>query len=219
MMSETNSKIVLAVGVTALLTAVLLITAFLGYLYLRQPAEPVQASNPGSVPSLSPARRPKAANPVPAADILKVAFLESVMTNRPAAPGPGGYLSNVNTTNYSSSSSIVTFASDGTASKETTSEGTINGVKQAPKNERFTAAVDAASFSELANVFADNDFANEPDSRDITSLPIKKVLTITYEGGEKVINTGHMDKNSPETAAMLAAFKNLEKKAAWQPVR
>jgi hypothetical protein len=140
------------------------------------------------------------------------------MGNR-SAMSPAAHFSNINMANYSSSSSTVTFSSDGTAAKETSSESTVNGVKQTQKNERFTATVDSSAFAALAKVFAENDFANEPDSRDITSLPIKKSLTITYSGGEKTINTGHMGKDSIETSAMLAAFKELEKKLSWQLAR
>ncbi len=204
---------------TALVVAVVLIGGFLGFLYLRQPAKPARvdgSDGAGRSPD-APIARPKGVNPVAAADITKVSYLESSMSNR-SAMSPAAYLSNINTTNYSSSSSTVTFSSDGTATKVTASESTVNGVKQAPKNESFTAAVDSSDFAALAKVLADNDFVNETDSRDITSLPIRKILTVTYNGGEKTIVTGHMGRNSIETSAMLAAIKELEKKVSWQPV-
>ena len=211
-MSDSNSKIVLAVGLTALFVAVVLIAGFLGFLYLRQPAEPSRVDR-----SDSPMARPKGSNPVAAADITKVSYLESSMSNR-SAISPAAYFSNINTANYFSSWSRVTFSSDGTATKETLSQSTAGGVKQTPKKEVFSATVDSSAFAALAQVFADNDFASEPDSRDITSLPIKKVLTITYRGGEKTINTGHMGRDSIETGAMLTAIKELEKKVSWRPV-
>ena len=219
MSSDSNSKIIFAVGITALVVAVVLIAGFLAFLYLRRPAEPLRVdAGRGPAQSDSPTPRPKGANPVAAGDITKVSYLESAMGSR-TAMSPAAHFSNINVANYSSSSSTVTFSSDGTAMKNTLSESTVNGVKQTPKTERFTATVDAADFAALARVFADNDFANEPDSRDITSLPIKKSLTITYSGGEKTINTGHMGKNSIETSAMLTAFKELEKKLSWQPAQ
>lgn len=217
-MSVSNSKILLAVGITALVVAVVLIGGFLGFLYLRPPAEPLQVdAGRGPGQSDSPTPRPKGAIAVAASEITKVSFLESAMGNR-SSMRPAAHFSNINVANYSSSSSTVTFSSDGTATKNTLSESTVNGVKQTPKSERFTATVDTPDFAALARVFAENDFANEPDSRDITSLPIKKSLTITYRGGEKTINTGHMGRDSIETSAMLSAFKELEKKLAWQLV-
>ncbi len=119
------------------------------------------------------------------------------MSSHPAA-SPVAF-SKIDGANNSLSSSTVTFSSDGTATKETSSELTVNGVKPAPRNERFTVTVDSSDFASLAQVRAYKDFAHEPDSRDITSLPIKKVLTITYNGGEKTIVTGHMGRNSIET--------------------
>jgi hypothetical protein len=211
----------LAIGLTALVVAVVLIAGFLGFLYFRQPTAPPRAdgpSGPGRTQPDAPTPRTKSSNPVAAADITKVSYLESSMSNR-SATSPAAYFSNINVANYSSSSSTVTFSSDGTATKETSSESTSGGVKQAPKNERFTATVDSSAFASLAQVLADNDFANEPDSRDITSLPIKKLLTIAYTGGEKTIVTGHMGRNSIETSAMLAAIKELEQKVSWQPTR
>jgi hypothetical protein len=214
-MSDSNSKIILAVGLTALVVAVVLIGGFLGFLYLRQPVAPARVDGARS-DAKTP--RPMSANPVAAADITKVSYLESSMANR-AAMSPAAYLSNINMSNYSSSSSTVTFSSDGTATKQTASESTVNGVKQTPKNEGFTGTVDSSAFAALAQVFADNDFANEPDSRDITSLQIRKILTITYNGGEKTIVTGHMGRNSIETSAMLAAIKELEAKVSWLPAK
>jgi len=54
-----------------------------------------------------------------------------------------------------------------------------------------------------------------------TSLPYRsrKLLTTTYKGGEKIIITGHMGRNSIETSAMLTAIKELDAKVSWQPVR
>src|SRR5687767_8001104 len=219
-MSDPNSKIVLAVGLTALFVAVVLIAGFLGFLYLRQPTKPPRvdgSSGRGGTQSDASTTRPKGSNPVAAADITKVSYLESSMSNR-SAISPAAYFSNINTANYFSSWSRVTFSSDGTATKETLSQSTAGGVKQTPKKEVFSATVDSSAFAALAQVFADNDFASEPDSRDITSLPIKKVLTITYRGGEKTINTGHMGRDSIETGAMLTAIKELEKKVSWRPV-
>jgi hypothetical protein len=197
--------------------AVVLIAGFLGFLYLRQPAAPEHVDvpgGPGRTQTDSPTSRPRGANTVAAADITKVSYLESSVSKL-SATSPAAYLSNIRG-DYSSSTVTVTFYSDGTATKQTSSQATVNDAAQSPKSERFTATVDSGNFAALAQVLADNDFANEPDSRDITSLPIRKILTITYNGGEKTIITGHMGKNSIETSAMLTAFKELEKKVSWQ---
>lgn len=211
-MSDSTSRIVLAVGLTAIVVSIVLIGGFLAFLYIREPTRFEGLPQNGS-----PTPRAKRPASVAADEITKISFLESSMSNR-SALSPAAYFSNINTSNYSSSSSVVTFSSDGTATKETSNESTINGNKQPPKNERFTGTVDSSAFAALAKVFAENDFSNEPDSRDITSLPIRKVLTIQYKAGQKVINTGHMGRDSPETLAMLAAIKELERKVTWQRV-
>src|SRR5688572_9805925 len=130
-MSDSNSKIVLAVGVTALVVAVVLIAGFLGFLYLRQPSAPERVDVPGGPARTqpdAPTPRPKGANPVAAEDITKVSYLESSVSKLSAA-SPAAYLSNI-TGNYSSSSSTVTFSSDGTATKQTSSQATVNGAVQ-----------------------------------------------------------------------------------------
>lgn len=219
--SPTSAKVMLAVGITALVTTVVLISVFLGYLYVRDgtgtgPA--ITASDPGTVtPASTPTPRPRSTFGPAASEITRIRFSESSMAsnyaNRPAA-----FFSNVNVQNFTSSSRTVTFSSDGTALREIITESTVNGVKNPSKIQKFTATIPHGEFAELAKVFADNDFVNEPDSKDITSLPIKKALTVTYSGGEKTINTGHMNRDTPETAAMLGAFKELEKQTNWKNV-
>lgn len=208
----------LAVGVTALVTAVVLIGVFLGYLYFRDgygPVPTITSPDTGKGPPGAASKpRPRVSSGPTASEITTIRFLESSMGNT-SAINPAGLLGNINVQNFTSSSRTVTFFADGTATREITTESTVNGVKARPKLDKFTATLEPGKFASLAQVIADNDFANEPDSKDITSLPIKKVLTITYSGGEKTIITGHMGRNTLETAAMLSAISELEKQIAW----
>lgn len=214
MLSTTHAKIILPVGVTALFTSVVLIAGFLGYLYLRAESEPktIVGSPADSEKALPEKPKPRSlgANPVAAEDILKVTLFESTLANTTK-----NFFGNINIQNYSSTSKIVSFSADGSAAKRTVVESTVNGVKSSPKKENLTGNIDKEAFAALAKVLADNDFVNEPDSREISSLPIKKVLSISYKGGEKVINTGNMGKNTLETSAMLEAFRALEQRTAW----
>lgn len=216
-MTGSSAKIVLAIGITALLTAIVLIAAFVGFLYFRGPEIQIRSpeTSRGPSPSLTP--RIKATNGPVAADITSIKFSTTSMANNPAKNATGMF-SNINVQNFTSSSKVLTFVSDGTASKETTVDTTENG-KTVKKNERFAATITQADFSALANVFAENDFVNEPDSKDITSLPIKNILTIAYRNGSKTVNTGHTGKDTPETTAMLGAIKELERKTNWKLVQ
>jgi hypothetical protein len=103
-MSDSNSKIVLAVGLTAIVVAVVLIGGFLGFLYLRQPTAPRVdgSSGRGQIQSDAPTPRPRVGNPVAASDITKASYLESSMANR-SAMSPAAHFSNISG-NYSSSS-------------------------------------------------------------------------------------------------------------------
>jgi len=216
-MTGSSAKIVLAIGVTALLTAIILISAFVGFLYFRSERAVVNSPENSRGPSPSITPRIKAANGPVAADITSIKFSTSAMGNNPTRD-IAGMLSNINVQNFTSSSKMLIFSADGTASKDTTRDTTENG-KTVKKSERFAATIAQTDFAALARVFADNDFVNEPDSKDITSLPIKNVLTITYRDGSKTLNTGHTGKDTPETTAMLKAIKDLEQKTAWKPVQ
>lgn len=214
--SNTRNIVILAVGLTALFTSVVLIAGFVGYLYLRPEPEPriiIGSHRPAD--ETTPPSRPKGPNQIAAADIIKITLFESTLANR-ADNSPRGFFSNINVQNYSSSTSTFVFAADGSATKHTASDSTVNGVKAPPKNERFSAAIDPDSFSKLARVFADNDFSNEPDSREISTLPKKLVLTITHKNGEKVINLSNMGKHSPEVSAMLDAVKAADNATKWE---
>lgn len=216
-MTGSSAKIVLAVGITSLLTAIVLIAVFAGFLYFRgESGRGVSVSSPeksrGPAPSVTP--RIKSTNGPTAADITMIKFSMSSMSSNPAK-NVAGMFGNINVQNFTSSSKVLIFSADGTASKDTVTETLENG-KTVRRSERFAASITQSDFSRLAGIFAENDFVNEPDSKNITSLPIKNVLTITYRDGSKIINTGHTGVDSPETTAMLNAIKELEQKIAWK---
>jgi hypothetical protein len=56
----------------------------------------------------------------------------------------------------------------------------------------------------------------EENSKTPSSLPINYILTIAYSSGEKEIQTSNSGNNTPEAAAMLRAFKNLENQVDWK---
>ena len=132
-------------------------------------------------------------------------------------PRPSAYFGNITVENFRSSTIEVSFKSDGTATKYELSEKTVNGVKTTSGPARYVVNIGADAFRKLAEVLVENDFANEPRSRDITSLPISVTLTVIHGGGEKVIEASNMDKDTPELTAILKAIDDLQKRTDWEP--
>jgi|SRR5687768_231275 len=211
--SNTRNSVILAIGLTALFTSLILIAGFVGYLYLRPEPRIIIGSHRPSEEA-TPTSRPKGSNQIAAADITKVTLFESTLASR-VDNSPRGFFSKIDVKNFTSTTSTLVFAADGSATKITASESTANGVKAPSKNESLSAAVNSEIFTKLAKVLADNDFSNEPDSREISTLPKKLTLTITYKSGEKVINLSNMGKHSPEVSAMLDAVKAADTTTTW----
>lgn len=218
-MNGNTAKIVLAVGVTALFTAIVLVAAFIGYLYFRAAPEtatvPGSTSRPSAKPS-APARRAKGPVTVTADEISEIRLRRSSMGSTPP-PRPAAYFGNITVENFRSSTIEVSFKSDGTATKYELSEKTVNGVKTTSGPARYVVNIGADAFRKLAEVLVENDFANEPRSRDITSLPISVTLTVIHAEGEKVIEASNMDKDTPELTAILEAIDDLQKRTDWEP--
>jgi hypothetical protein len=157
---------------------------------------------------------PKRTSSVAAAEVTKVEFSESSYSSSYSSNATG-YFGNVNPQNNKSSAKTVSFSSDGTATKRTAGERTVNGTKTTEESAVYSAQISPDDFALLAGALAENDFNNLEDSRASTSLPIKKVLTITYTSGVKVINTDNMNRDTPELSEILTVFRDLEKKTAW----
>ena len=211
---STQSKIIAAVGVTALVVAVLMIVAFFGYLYLiREGGITGRTSSEPSADSPTPRRKQQSS--VAPSDISKVEFSESVYSSAYSA-NTKAFFGNVNPQNNAHSIETTTFSSDGTATKVKSGERTVNGSKIWSGPTLDSALISSEDFSVLTSSLAENDFINEEDSHNISSLPIKKVLTISYKSGVKVIKTGNMDKDTPEITEILSVFRALEQKMAWK---
>lgn len=158
---------------------------------------------------------PRVKNPslISASEITKIQFSESKQSTQTA---PVQYFGNVNTNNYLSTSEVVSFSSDGTAVKISTRISTINGVRSPETIEKYSGSITREKFLELAQIFVENDFLGEEDSKTSTSLPINYTLNIIYSGGEKKFKTSNSGDDTPEADAMLKAFKSLARSVNWQ---
>ncbi|MBC7898880.1 MAG: hypothetical protein H7070_02405 [Saprospiraceae bacterium] len=209
-MNSTVVKIFAAIAVIALFFVFLLIAAFSGYLYYVSTG--VKNPDAASIETSS-TPRPKQQSSVAPGEITSVEFDES---SHVSTASTALFFGKVNSLNNSLTSKSVIFYSDGAATKITAGERTVNGNKSYEGPKKYTASIGPAEFAVLALVLTKNDFMNEEDSREISSLPIKKVLIITYASGTKVIKTGNMGKDTPEITEILAVFRALEQKTAWK---
>jgi len=210
---STQSKIIAAIGVTAFVVSFVMIAAFFGYLYFVRDAERADGTSIG--PTVSPTPRVKQQSSVAPADITKIEFSESAYSSAYSA-NTRAFFGNVNPQNNSNTVVTVTFSLDGSATKVKTDERTVNGTTTSSGPSLDSASISPEDFSVLTLSLAKNDFVNEEDSRNMTSLPIKKVLTVTYNSGVKIINTDNMDKNTPEITEILAVFRTLEQRMVWK---
>ncbi len=209
-MSSTVVKIIAVVVVTVILFAFLAIAALSGFLYFVSMS--VKKPDRAGVETAPTSKRQSSVAP---ADITKVEFSESVYSSTYSA-NTRAFFGNVNPQNNSHSVETVTFSSDGTATKVTSGERTVNGTKIYSGPTLDNAVISPEDFSVLALTLSKNDFVNEEDSRNMTSLPIKKVLTINYKSGVKVIKTDNMGKDTLEITEILTVFRALELKMAWK---
>lgn len=219
-MPGTTSKIILAVGLTALLTAIVLIAAFGGYLYLccDQQTADVPVRQPDPVTSQeTPGQRAKGPVAVSADEITEVELERSSMATTSSAT-PTTFFGNINIHNYVSKNVKLTFNSDGAATKSEAGGHTADGVKTSSA-AAYSANIGRDDFTRLARVLVENDFANEPDSANITSLPSSVILTVKYGGKEKRIKASNMGNDTPEMTTMLKAIDELDKKVNWTASR
>ncbi len=218
-MTGTTAKIMLAVGLTALLTAVVLIAAFLGFMYLRTQDEPTTVPDYGSLttnPSpISLSRRKKGPTVVHAGEITEIRLYRSSMRST-ASIKPAAFFGNINVQNFVSESTSLTFFASGIAQKVETSERTVNGKKVYGGPTKFEVSIGRDAFARLVAVMVENDFANEPDSILITSLPERVELTVTYNSNSKVIKASNTGQDTLEMAAMLKAIDQLPDHTDWR---
>ena len=160
-----------------------------------------------------PTPRVKTRSPVAATEITRIEFSHSNSTTRASA---AQFFGNVNPNNFKTRSGNVSFSRDGKAVKFNNEESKINGVQVSTTPHLLTGSVTPEQFATLAEVFVENDFLNEPDSKTSTSLPIIYMLTVFYSTGKKQIKTSNSGNDTPEAEAMLRAFKNLENQVGWK---
>ncbi len=221
-MTGSTAKIVLAIGVTALLTAVVLIAAFMGFMYLRIPDEPayragdqIHTTNPSPI-NLS--RRKKGPIVVESGEITEISLFRSSMRST-ASTKPAAFFGNINVQNFVSESMTLTFHASGIANKVEASERTVDGNKVYGGPTKYEANIGVDAFAQLAALMAENDFANEPDSINITSLPEKVELTVTYGSNTKLIKASNTEQDTLEMAAMLKAIDQLAGRTDWRAGR
>jgi predicted nucleic acid-binding Zn-ribbon protein len=205
--------------ITSFFTALFLLLLFAGgaYWLISQKSINVIPDNlPAGSPkdsSAQPTPRPKTRSAVSASEITKIEFLESTTSTRASA---AQFFGNVNPSNFTTRTTFVSFSADGKAIKATGESGILNGVQVSPTPQEYTGAITREKFAEVAQVFVENDFLGEADSKTSTSLPVSYTLRVAYSSGEKKIQTSNSGKDTPEAAAMLRAFKNLENQVNWK---
>ena len=136
-----------------------------------------------------------------------------MMTTSSATPST--FFGNINVHNFVSNSTTVTFSSDGSAKKIESGERTENGVKTYSGPSLYIANIGRDEFELLSHTLVENDFANEPDSKEIASLPASVTLTVKYATNEKVIKAGNTGKDTPEMTMILKAIDDLDRKINW----
>ena len=204
---------------TSFFTALFLFLLLAGgaFWFVNQDEINVPPANPPIEPSkdnqTKPTPRVKTRSPVAATEITRIEFSHSNSTTRASA---AQFFGNVNPNNFKTRSGNVSFSRDGKAVKFNNEESKINGVQVSTTPHLLTGSVTPEQFATLAEVFVENDFLNEPDSKTSTSLPINYTLTVFYSTGKEQIKTSNSGSDTPEAEAMLQAFKSLENQVSWK---
>lgn len=172
-----------------------------------------QAEPSPKVNQTKPPPRLKTRSPVAASEITSIEYTHSNSTTRASA---AQFFGNVNPNNFTTRSGSVSFSRDGKADKSNNELSNIDGVQVSTTPHLLTGNITSEQFATLAEVFVENDFLNEPDSKTSTSLPINYTLTVFYSTGKKQIKTSNSGNDTPEAEAMLQAFKNLENQVGWK---
>lgn len=220
-MTGTTAKIVLAIGLTALFTSAVLIATFAGFLYFRTAPEPMIVTAPAdgrTPPSVPAGPRQKGPTVVKADEITQIKLHRSSMRST-ASTRPAAFFGNINVQNFISESTTLTFFASGIAQKVEASERTLDGKKTSSGPTKYEVNIGREAFAQLAAVMAENDFANEPDSTNIISLPIRVELTVTYGSNTKLIKASNAGQDTPEMKAMLAAIDRLSGQTDWRSGR
>lgn len=208
---------ILLVGIFAALI-LLTLSAFVAYRFINQesvniPPENAQTKSPENDQAIQPPRKEKR-SPISVSDISRIEFYR--VTSESQTASAFQLLGNVNPENFVTREVGISFSSDGKAVKIGNESRVVKGAKVSTTPQRQTGTVTSEQFAALAEAFISNDFMNEPDSKTSTSLPTKFELTVKYSSGEKKIQTSNSGTDTPESAAMLQAFQNLENQIVWK---
>lgn len=217
-MTGTTAKIVLAIGLTALFTSAVLIATFAGFLYFRTAPEPTIVTAPADgqkPPSVPAGPRKRGTTVVTADEITEISLYRSSMRST-ASTKPAAFFGNINVQNFISESTTLTFLASGTATKVEASERTVDGNKTSSGPTKYEVNLGSDAFAQLAAVMAENDFANEPDSTNIISLPIRVELTVKYGPNIKLIRASNAGQDTLEMTAMLEAIDRLAGQTNWR---
>jgi len=76
----------------------------------------------------------------------------------------------------------------------------------------------AEHIAKLAEVCAQNDTVNEPDSTNRRSEG-STTLVIEYNGEKKAIQTSNIGVDTPKMKAVLAAIEDLERSISWTKIQ
>ncbi len=200
---------------TSFFTALFLLVLFAGgvYWFINQKTINVIPDEPAKVNQTKPTPRAKKQSSIGASEITRIQYSYSTMSTRASVKY---FFGNVNPNNFVTRSGSVSFSRDGEAVKINNQSSNIEGVQVPTTPQRLTGKVTPEQFSTLAEVFVENDFLNEPDSKTSTSLPLNYTLTVFYSTGKKEFKTSNSGSDTPEAEAMLKAFQRLENSVVWK---
>lgn len=214
---KTKKRLVYAAIFLFLLSLPLLFFGGLYWVVVRQSERSADYSiRPPDRIRPKPTARPKKNASISASEITRIEYAD---TKHRKPEYAGAYLSNYALKNSFHRESVVSFDDDGRATKFFLQQETVNGVGTPQRLERHTGAFAPEQFAELAEFFAENDFTGEEESNTSTVSPINQKLTVFYSAQQsKSFQAGISDSDTPEAAAMLKAFRELENKINWQRV-
>lgn len=186
---------------TSLLTAFFLSVFFAAglYFYLPQKADLSSGGIPKQPEKSAPRR--KLSGSVSASEVSKITY--STWQHNGLLYSGDGYVQ----------SNQITFSNDGTAVQNSLKN--YDDGKRTDETAVSDASITADQFQRLAEIIAENDFFNEPDSIERISER-DATLTVNYSGGVKAVKTSNTAKDTPEIKAILQVFDNLRNQINWK---
>jgi transcription initiation factor TFIIIB Brf1 subunit/transcription initiation factor TFIIB len=213
-----------AIILTSFFTALFLIVLFAAGLYFYFPPRASETSE--SNPSKTSSPDKTASRPTPrqkSVSSLSVSEITDIELSEIRYGSSVKYFqsqANRIINNMTITSNQIRFSADGTASKVSNKvEYDAAGRQKPEQTTKYKGAISREQFIRLAQVAVENDFLHEEDSKEIISDSNIYTLKIIYTGGEKRIAASNIDKDTPEVAAILQAFRNLRNQTDWKEER